>query len=488
MSREARLRGQISIIVAIGTLIVAVGVALVLSNTVDLRDTSKATAQADEYLAATANLERLVVDAETGLRGYVITRRPLFLAPTRQAEARLPGANAALRASAAANGAFAQQAAELISETRLYFSTYLPQVIKLAARNPAAARTYQTTLAGKRQVDAIRAQAAQLEGLVSAREATRQLAAKHTANRSIAEAIIVLVALTLLTALLGGWLGRVAVERERARQRSERTSQSLQESILPAHIPTVPACQLAVRFTPEGGGTVGGDFYDVFEVADGGWAVVVGDVCGKGAAAAAISAMARWTLRGHAASTTSAAEALRRLNDVMLRQCDDGRFVTIAYLLITVTGQHARAEIACAGHRSRFSSRRAVTRGRSGPAATCLASGPTFACSRSSSSSSGATALSPTPMASPIKAPGRSGCRRRRWANARPGLTRSGWPESSRIWRPIRPASGTTSRSWRCASPASSNRRSDASRQPRRRRGLGARRRGTRCRHSRRVR
>ncbi len=337
-------------IVAIGTLIVAVGVALVLSNTVELRDTSKATVQADEYLAATANLERLVVDAETGLRGYVITGRRLFLAPTRQATARLSGAIAALRASAAANRAFDQQAAQLIGETRLYFSTYLPQVVKLAAQDPAAARTYQTTLAGKRQVDAIRAQAVQLEALVSAREATRQRAANHTANRSIAEAIIVLVALTLLTALLGAWLGRVAVERERARQRSERTSRSLQESILPAHIPTVPACELAVRFTPEGGGTVGGDFYDVFEVADGGWAVVVGDVCGKGAAAAAISAMARWTLRGHAASTTSPAEALGRLNDVMLRRSDDGRFVTIAYLLITVEGQRARVKIACAGH------------------------------------------------------------------------------------------------------------------------------------------
>ena len=49
-------------------------------------------------------------------------------------------------------------------------------------------------------------------------------------------------------------------------------------------------------------------------------------------------------------ATTSPAEALGRLNDVMLRRSDDGRFVTIAYLLITVEGRRARVKIACAGH------------------------------------------------------------------------------------------------------------------------------------------
>jgi serine phosphatase RsbU (regulator of sigma subunit) len=350
MRRDTRLRVQISLIVAVGTLIVAVGVALVLSNTFDLRNTSRATVQTDDYLAATTNLERLVIDAETGLRGYVITGRPLFLAPTHQAQARLPGAIARLRSSVAASGLFRPQAAMLIDEAGLYFSTYVPHVLRLTAHDPAAARSFQTTLTGKRQADAIRVQARQLEALVAAREATRQRAADHTASRSIAEAIVVLVVLTVLTALLGTWLGRLAVERERARERSDRMSQSLQESILPAQVPRVPGCELAIRFTPEGGGTVGGDFYDVFEVGQGSWAVLVGDVCGKGAAAAAISAMARWTLRSAAASTTSATDALRMLNDTMLRHADDGRFVTIAYLLITIDGQRARATIACAGH------------------------------------------------------------------------------------------------------------------------------------------
>jgi CHASE3 domain sensor protein len=103
---------------ASGTLIVAVGVALVLSNTIDLRNTSRATVQADDYLSAASNLEHLVVDAETGLRGYVITRHTLFLAPTRQAQAALPGATARLRSSATATRAFQPQAGEFVSDAR----------------------------------------------------------------------------------------------------------------------------------------------------------------------------------------------------------------------------------------------------------------------------------------------------------------------------------------------------------------------------------
>ncbi len=60
--------------------------------------------------------------------------------------------------------------------------------------------------------------------------------------------------------------------------------------------------------------------------------------------------MARWTLRSAAATTTSPADALRLLNDAMLRQSDDVRFVTMAYVLVTIDAERARVEIACAGH------------------------------------------------------------------------------------------------------------------------------------------
>jgi CHASE3 domain sensor protein len=80
--------------------LVAVGVALLLDNTIDLRDSADSTVRADAYVSRVFNVERLVVDVETGLRGYVITGRGLFLQPLHGARAQLLGAIAALQRSA----------------------------------------------------------------------------------------------------------------------------------------------------------------------------------------------------------------------------------------------------------------------------------------------------------------------------------------------------------------------------------------------------
>ena len=87
----------------------------------------------------------------------------------------------------------------------------------------------------------------------------------------------------------------MAVEREVARERSDAISETLQQSLLPSGLPAIPRCELAARFIPNSG-LVGGDFYDAFETPNDTWALVIGDVSGKGAPAAALTAMARWTL------------------------------------------------------------------------------------------------------------------------------------------------------------------------------------------------
>jgi serine phosphatase RsbU (regulator of sigma subunit) len=350
MGSRSRLRARVTFLVAIGSLVVAGGVGLLLTNTVKLRNSSDATARSDDYSAQVVNVERLVVDTETGLRGYVITGRPQFLGPARMAAAQLPAALDALRRQARNNRAFEAQAQTYANLVRSYLSSYVPEVERLVSTNPAAARSFEVTLAGKRKVDATRAQSAFLERLIARTQATRERAAHDIANTSIAEAIVALVLLTLLVAGVGGLLGHLVVDRERALQRSEQTTRSLQRSILPLHIPPIPGCQLAVRFTPAGGHGVGGDFYDVFELGDGRWAVLVGDVCGKGAEAAAVSAMARWTLRSLAESLATPADGLRFVNEVMLRQELDGRFVTIALSLLDVGGAMAQVTTVAAGH------------------------------------------------------------------------------------------------------------------------------------------
>lgn len=336
-------------VVGAGALLVAIGVALLLSNTVNLRSSAGSATRADAQLLQVVNVERMVVDAETGLRGYVITGRSLFLQPLYAAQSQLPGATAALQHAAAANHAYEQQSAALSAAARSYLSVYVPGVLGIAAHDLSAARSFNLTLEGKRQVDGIRARAGALEGVVSGSQASRQRAARDTANNSIVEAIVVLVLLTLLTVALGSFLGHLIVDRERARAQSEKIAQTLQESILPHAVPMIPGCELATRFIP-GGEVVSGDFYDVLELEPGGWAVIIGDVSGKGASAAAATAMARWTLRSSLAKGATPDEALRFLNEVVVRQEVDRRFITAAALRLTLEPQYLHVAIACAGH------------------------------------------------------------------------------------------------------------------------------------------
>lgn len=93
---------------------------------------------------------------------------------------------------------------------------------------------------------------------------------------------------------------RAAVAADNSRLYSERSrvARTLQRSLVPAALPAPPGLEVAARFRAAGdGGEIGGDFYDVWEIGDGRWAAVVGDVCGKGAEAAALTALARHTVR-----------------------------------------------------------------------------------------------------------------------------------------------------------------------------------------------
>ena len=93
---------------------------------------------------------------------------------------------------------------------------------------------------------------------------------------------------------------RAALALDNARLYAERSAvaATLQRSLLPPDLPRIPGAQVAARYRRRAtGNEVGGDFYDCFATGGGDWALVIGDVCGKGAEAAAITALARYTLR-----------------------------------------------------------------------------------------------------------------------------------------------------------------------------------------------
>jgi serine phosphatase RsbU (regulator of sigma subunit) len=147
---------------------------------------------------------------------------------------------------------------------------------------------------------------------------------------------------------------RIALAVDGAAQYRERAhvAQTLQASLLPAALPEIPGVDVAAEYLAAGEGMeVGGDFYDVFALDDGAWALVIGDVLGKGAEAAAVTALARYTLRAVAGHSPSPAAALAALNDEMLRRSADRRFVTaVLARLEPLTGGGARLVVACGGH------------------------------------------------------------------------------------------------------------------------------------------
>ncbi len=132
-------------------------------------------------------------------------------------------------------------------------------------------------------------------------------------------------------------------ERElvRAKERAELSearalllSQTLQQTLIPPALPTIPGLSLAADYHPAGDGSeVGGDFYDVFEIQGGRWCVVLGDVSGKGAQAAVVTALARYTIRTLAFAAEHVSEVLASLNDALCRQ-ESERFLTVAVAFI----------------------------------------------------------------------------------------------------------------------------------------------------------
>jgi PAS domain S-box-containing protein len=150
---------------------------------------------------------------------------------------------------------------------------------------------------------------------------------------------------------------RAALAVDNARLYSERShvARTLQQSLLPPVLPAVPGVALAARYHPAGqGNDVGGDFYDVFATGRDDWAVVMGDVCGKGSEAAAITALARYTVRAAAMQAKKPSRVLATLNEAMLRQRSDRRYCTVAYVRVRRVEEGIRATIACGGHPQPF--------------------------------------------------------------------------------------------------------------------------------------
>ncbi|MFH8792129.1 SpoIIE family protein phosphatase [Streptomyces sp. NPDC017941] len=147
---------------------------------------------------------------------------------------------------------------------------------------------------------------------------------------------------------------RAALALDNARLYSERTaiSQSLQRSLLPPELPQVPGVEVEVIYRAAGeGNEVGGDFYDLFPIRDGAYGFAIGDVCGTGPEAAAVTGLARHALRLLAREGFGGPAVLERLNAAILDEGARSRFLTLLYgELWPQEDGSAVLKVVCAGH------------------------------------------------------------------------------------------------------------------------------------------
>ena len=148
-------------------------------------------------------------------------------------------------------------------------------------------------------------------------------------------------------------LGRragAAVEHARLYTERSRIAHTLQARLLPSRLPAPPGMQLAARYRAAGQYTeVGGDFYDAFQRSPDEWVVLIGDVSGKGPEAAALTALARYTIRAAALNDWAPAHVLRRLNETLLHE-EESQFITVAMAYVRHDGPDTRLRLVLGGH------------------------------------------------------------------------------------------------------------------------------------------
>ncbi len=143
----------------------------------------------------------------------------------------------------------------------------------------------------------------------------------------------------------------LASDNARLYDEQRQIAETLQLGLLPQDMESPAGVSVAARYWPAGSANlIGGDFYDVFEVTDGRWAIAIGDVCGKGIQAAALTGLARHTLRAAAHHCQTPIEVLEALH-MALSQHRPTTFCTACFAFMSpLQNGSYRIEFSLGGH------------------------------------------------------------------------------------------------------------------------------------------
>lgn len=145
---------------------------------------------------------------------------------------------------------------------------------------------------------------------------------------------------------------RLREQAESERGRLELLTSTLRRVLLPPSPPKVPGLDIATHYHVASADQVGGDFFDVFRLDEENWAFFLGDVCGKGADAAVMTALARHTLRAAAVYDGDPEAVLSNLNAVLMDEFlgADPCYCTVVYGVLTPGDDGVRVSLAGGGH------------------------------------------------------------------------------------------------------------------------------------------
>jgi signal transduction histidine kinase len=192
-------------------LVIATAFAVLLTSVADLRTSERRARESEEVLVVANRLERLMVDLETGQRGFIITGQERFLQPWHDAQVAFPDQARNLQQLVADNPEQQARAQRLTQQIDSYLLDYSIPLVTAAYQDPAAARSEAATDEGRRRTDAIRTEFDQFVATEQQLAAAREQRSDAVASRAIIAAAAGLAGSILLIVLFAGYLTRAIV-------------------------------------------------------------------------------------------------------------------------------------------------------------------------------------------------------------------------------------------------------------------------------------
>jgi signal transduction histidine kinase len=237
------LTGRMVLASGLLMVVVAAAFSVLLVAIDDLRDSAGIAREAREALIALDAVEKLVIDLETGLRGYVITREARFLAPWNEARAALPRRARGLERGVPGNGEQLRRARAITRAVREYMVDYGLPLIAAVERGDESTRSVEITAEGKRRVDALRAQFASFRASERTLINTRQDRADTAARRAVVAGVAGLAVSVVLVLLYAAYLMRAIV---RPVRRAGSMADRLAAGDLSTRMPTTGVAEIGL--------------------------------------------------------------------------------------------------------------------------------------------------------------------------------------------------------------------------------------------------